>query len=188
MVEVLAQKQEVDYNLQRNMSISRAYQLPHYVIPERGSCLLYAEGIMVLSVPWKLSIWKIDQGNQQNESQFHLSFISIYWSKIIFFKIKVNTTMNVAKIVLTSCSQKCLPSIKNGPSLRFYKTARRISVENFARPMTPNLKLNEVVPIQKHMRNESEEQVVPIQICRRFDDDYRFNEIKLNCYETNGKT
>lgn len=52
-VEINATAKMKEGNKERSTTMTRSYQLPKNVLPERGSCNLSADGILVVSVPWK---------------------------------------------------------------------------------------------------------------------------------------
>lgn len=52
-IEIMASNIQKEGNTERKTTMTRSYQLPKHVIPERGLCNLSSEGILVVSVPWQ---------------------------------------------------------------------------------------------------------------------------------------
>lgn len=52
-IEIMASTVQKEGNTERKTTMTRSYQLPKQVAPERGACNLSSEGVLVISVPWK---------------------------------------------------------------------------------------------------------------------------------------
>lgn len=52
-IEITASTVQKEGNTERKITMTRSYQLPKLIIPERGVCNLSSEGILVISAPWK---------------------------------------------------------------------------------------------------------------------------------------
>ncbi|XP_044751955.1 protein lethal(2)essential for life-like [Coccinella septempunctata] len=53
-VNVMAQKKECVNDTEKNVSMSRNYQLPQDIVPENGNCCLSSDGILLITAPWRL--------------------------------------------------------------------------------------------------------------------------------------
>ncbi|KAL3281070.1 hypothetical protein HHI36_004294 [Cryptolaemus montrouzieri] len=52
-INVTAQKKECVNDSEKNISMSRNYQLPQDIIPENGNCCLSSDGILLITAPWR---------------------------------------------------------------------------------------------------------------------------------------
>nr|QDZ38465.1 small heat shock protein 22.3 [Lasioderma serricorne] len=89
--------------------------------------------------------------------------------------------MSLAKMFITRGFAKLVPAIQKKTCSPLLNTARR-------RHVTPNVDVSTAKPILLEPPQVSApsvvEKEVSLQLCKRFDDDPRFNDLKTNCNET----